>query len=253
MKFIHTIRSLKPQTYGLLSLAVPVIAIAAGSPLLANAVTASTTTPTTATTSQSRLPIIITKGDQEITRRLTTLNTLTAKINAATKLTASDKTTLSNEVSSTIKGLTTLKAQLDAETTVAAAKTDVANIYSEYRVYALVAPKIGLIKVADDQQVVEAKLTALSVKLQARITADQTAGKDVTTLQADLADLNAKVSASQTISSNMESTVISLQPSDYNSDHTLLTGDSAQLKTAHADNTVAVTDAKNVIAGLKSL
>jgi hypothetical protein len=251
MKFIHTMRSIKPRTYGLLSLAVPVIAVAAGSPLLANAM--STTTTTSTDTSQSRLPVIISKGDQEITRRLTTLGTLSSKISAATKLTASDKTSLTNEVSATISGLTTLKAQLDSETTVAAAKTDVANIYSEYRVYALVAPKVGLIKVADDQQVVEAKLTALSTKLQARITADQTAGKNVTTLQADLTDLNTKVSASQAISANMETSVIGLEPSDYNSDHALLTGDSTQLKTAHADNVAAATDAKNIIAGLKSL
>jgi hypothetical protein len=249
MNIIKNIRSIKPRTVKAMLLTLPVVAIASLSPVLGSIANAEST----ATASQDRLPTIISKGDQEITRRLTTLSTLTSKINAATKLSASDKTTLTSEVSSTISGLNTLKSQLDAETTVAAAKTDVANIFSEYRVYALVAPKIGLIKVADDQQVTESKLAALSTKLQARITADQTAGKNVTTLQADLNDMNAQVSASQAISSNMESTVISLQPTDYNSDHTLLSGDSAKLKTAHTDNAAAVTDGKNIIAGLKSL
>ena len=212
-----------------------------------------TTTPTTKPTTQQTLQNIISKGDEEITRRLVTLGTLTSKINAATKLSASDKATLSSEVSNTITGLNTLKTQLDSETTLSAAKTDVSNIYSEYRVYALVAPKVGLIKVADDQQAVEAKLAAMAPKLQDRITADQKAGKDVTSLQADLTDMTTKTSAAQSISSNIESTVINLEPADYNSNHSILLGDNTQLKTAHSDNEAALTDAKNIVAGLKSL
>lgn len=204
----------------------------------------------TSATSQQRLQTIISKGDQEITRRL---STLTNKINAATKLSASDKTTLSGEVSDTISGLNTLKTKLDAETTIAAARTDVQDIYTEYRVYALVAPKVNLIKVADDQQAAEAKLTALAQKLQTRIATAQQAGKDVSALQSQLSDMTTNVSAAQAISSGIESKVISLQPSDFNSDHALLSGDSAQLKTAHADNKQAYNDAKSIIATLKTL
>lgn len=208
---------------------------------------------TTVSVNTTRLQNIISKGDQEIERRLTTLNTLTSKINAATKLTASDKTTLSNEVSTTISGLTSLKTQLDASTTVTVAVGNAQDIYTEYRVYALVAPKIDLIKVADDQQAVEAKLTALAQKLQTRIAAEQQAGKNVTTLQSELTDMNAKIAASQAISLNIESTVINLEPSDYNSNHAVLSGDNTQLKTAHNDNAAADTDAKNIVAALKSL
>lgn len=214
---------------------------------------ASTNTSGTSTTNTQTLQKVISRGDAEITRRLGTLNTLTSKINAATKLSASDKATLTAEVSSTISGLDTLKTQLDSETTLAAAKTDVSNMYSEYRVYALVAPKVGLVKVADDQQVAESKLSALATKLQTRITADQNAGKDVTALQSDLTDMTTKTSAAQTISSNIESSVINLQPSDYNSNHSVLEGDKTQLQTAHADNEAAYTDAKNIVSGLKSL
>ena len=208
---------------------------------------------TSAATSQQRLQTIISKGDQEISRRLTSLSTLTSKINAATKLTASDKATLTSEVKDTTSGLNTLKTTLDGETTVAAAKTDVQNIYNEYRVYALVTPKVNLIKVADDQQTVETKLTTLAQKLQTRITTAQQAGKDVSSLQSQLNDMTAKTSAAQAISSGIENKVIGLQPSDYNSDHALLSGDSAQLKTAHADNQAAYTDAKSIVAALKAL
>jgi hypothetical protein len=217
------------------------------------------TTPTTTTTTKStadqqqRVQTIISKGDQEITRRLTSLSTLTSKINAATKPSASDKTTLSTEVASTTSGLTTLKAQLDADTTVTAAHTDAESIYTEYRVYALVVPKVGLVKVADDQQALQGKLTALAQKLQSRITAAQTAGKDVTTLQSELSDMTAKTNTAQAISSNIESSVINLQPTDYNSNHAVLSGDNTQLKTAHTDDQAAVTDAKNIVSTLKGL
>lgn len=225
----------------------------------ANAITTPTTNTTTtqqSTTSaneQTRLQNIISKGDQEIARRLASLATLTTKINAATRLTASDKTTLTNEVNDTISGLNTLKTKLDSETTIAAARADAQDIYTEYRVYALVAPKIGLVKVADDQQVVEQKLSTLIQKLQSRITSAQSNGKDVTALQNALNDMTTKVNAAQSVSNSIESKVISLQPTDYNSDHAILSGDSAQLKTAHADNEASYQDAKQIVAGLKAL
>jgi len=237
---------------GLLASALVSLSAIVGSMGVTGIVNAQAGTSLTAA-QQQRLQTIISKGDQEVTRRLTTLNTLMSKINAATRLTASDKAALSNEVTTTINGLTSLKTTLDAETTLTAARTDVQSIYTEYRVYALVAPKIGLIKVADDQQVVESKLTALAQKLQTRITALQQAGKDVSSLQASLSDMTNKTTAAQAISSQIQSKVINLQPTDYNSDHALLSGDRDQLKTAHDDNQAAYNDAKTIVASLKTM
>jgi hypothetical protein len=202
---------------------------------------------------QARLQNIINKGNQEIERRLTTLTGLTTKINGASRLNASDKATLTNEVNSTTSGLTSLKTQLDGETTLSAAITDAESIYTEYRVYALVAPKVDLVKVADDQQVVQGQLTSLSQKLQTRITAEQQAGKNVTTLQSELSDMQSKTTAAQAISSNIESSTVNLQPSDYNSNHAVLSGDNTQLITAHSDDQAAATDAKNIIASLMAM
>lgn len=212
-----------------------------------------TTNPTSTTTDAQRVQAIISKGDQEITRRLTSLNGLLAKINASTKLSASSKATLLAEVNTEISGLTTLKAKLDAETTVAGVRADAQSIISGYRVYALVLPKSALVKASDDQQVAEAKLKTLITKLQERLTKAKAAGKDVTSLQATLDDMTAKVNASTAISSSLETKVINLQPSDYNSDHTVLSGDATQLKAAHADNEAALNDAKTIVAGIKNL
>jgi len=120
-------------------------------------------------------------------------------------------------------------------------------------VYVLVAPKVALIKVADDQQIVETNLSSLAQKLQSRITAEQQAGKDVTELQDELNDMTSQISSAQTISSNIESSVINLVPSDYNTNHQILSGDNTQLQIAHQENQAAFTDAKNIVSSLKSL
>ncbi|MGH7240859.1 MAG: hypothetical protein ACREGB_01025 [Candidatus Saccharimonadales bacterium] len=148
---------------------------------------AATKASTQATNQQARVTNIISKGDQEITRRLTALNKLSSKISGTSKLTATDKSALASEVSSEISGLTALKTKLDADTTLTDAQTDAKSIIANYRVYALIVPKIQLIRTADDQQVVEDKLSDLATKLSARISAAQTAGKDVATLQTQLA------------------------------------------------------------------
>jgi hypothetical protein len=206
-----------------------------------------------ATADQTKIKTIITRGDAEITRRLTTLATLETKFSSAAKLNASDKSTLTSEVSDEVSGLKTLKAKLDADTDLATTKTDAQSIVSGYRVYALIVPKVELVKTADDQQVTEAKLTALAAKLQTRLTTAQTAGKNVASLQTSLTDLTTKTSTAQTISAGIESSVISLQPTDYDSNHSILSGDRTQLKTVQTDIQAAITDAKTIVSGVKNL
>jgi hypothetical protein len=202
---------------------------------------------------QAKLQVVISRGNNEITRRLNTLKTLGTKVNSATKLTASDKASLSSEVSDEVSGLTSLKAKLDAETTSSAARADAQSIINDYRVYALIVPKVNLVKTADDQQVAEGKLSDLAAKLQTRITAAKTAGKNVTSLQSSLSTMNGKISAAQAISSKIESDVAGLQPSDYNSNHSVLKGDRDQLKTAQADIQAASSSASSIVSSLKNL
>src|SRR5581483_3405463 len=214
---------------------------------------ASTTSSSSSTAQQTRTALIISKGNQEIERRLTTLRALDTKITSAVHLTSSDQSTRKTEVNTTTTGLTGLKAQLDAAATVSEARTDASDIYTEYRVYALVAPKVGLVKVADDQQVVQNKLSALSSKLQTRVSEEQQAGKNVVTLQNELAEMNSLVSAAHKISAGIESSTINLQPSDYNQNHEVLTGDNTQLQTARADDATAYNEAKNIVTTLKTM
>lgn len=202
---------------------------------------------------QERLQIIINRGNQEITRRLSTLNKLGVHIGNAARLTTSDKNYLTSEVNAEIAGLTSLKSQLDTATSLTTARADAQSIIDEYRVYALVVPKVFLVKTADDQQVAESRLTALAQKLQSRITSAQNAGKEVSALQADLAAMTGSIQTAQSISSSIETKVLTLQPGDFNSDHSILDGDAAQLQAAHSDNQAVYNTAKTIVAALKNL
>ncbi len=215
--------------------------------------TTTTTTTDSSTKDADRLATVKSRGDAEISRRLTSLNTLVAKINSTVKLSAADKATLTNEVTAEISSLTALKAKLDAETSLSAAFLDAKSIVADYRIYALVVPQIALLRTADEQQTVEAKLTAVATKLQTRIQEAQTAGKNVSSLQTLLSDMQSKVQAAQTVTSGVITKIASLKPADYNSDHKILSGYRDQLKTAHSDNEAALTDAKSILTGLKSL
>jgi hypothetical protein len=209
--------------------------------------TTDSTAPTTTEAAQ-RLATVVAKGNQEIARRQATLTTLNAKIAAATRLTSSDRASLSSQVNTEAAGLTALKTKLTNETTLDGAHADAKTIVDGYRVYALIVPKIALIRTADSEQATTAKLTDLAAKLQARITAENKA----TDLQSTLNDMVAKTKAAQTTASAVQAKVLSLQPTDYNSDHAVLSGYRDQLKTAHTAIQAAITDAKTIIAALKT-
>jgi formaldehyde-activating enzyme involved in methanogenesis len=224
-------------------LLMPVSALAASSTSAAN----------TTASQQARLQRLITRGDSEISRRLTSLNALASKISGTTKLTSDDQASLSQEVATEISGLTALKTQLDAEATVtpvstavSAAVADDQSIITEYRVYLLVLPKVNLVKTADDQQVAEGKLSTLASNLATRLAGTT----NDSALQAALTDMNSKISAAQAISSSVETTVLGLEPSGYTLGELGTYRD--QLKTAQTDNQDAVNDAKTIINGLKA-
>lgn len=202
---------------------------------------------------QTKITNIKTRGDQEISRRLTTLNTLNGKINDAIRLTASDKSALQSQINAEISGLTALKTKLDADTDLATTRADAQSIVNEYRVYVLIVPKVAIIRYADSIAQTNAKLSTLAGKLQTRITDAKNAGKDVSGLQSQLDQMNQDIIAANTTASTIESKVVGLQPTDYNSDHTILSGDRDQLNAAHQQNLSALNLAKQIAASLKTL
>lgn len=204
----------------------------------------------------NKLPTIVARATKEINQRLTTLSSLSAQVTNSTKLNSADKTSLSVEISSETAGLTTLKTQIATDTTADQASTDEATIYTDYRVYAVVVPKVELLTITDNQQNNEAKLTTLAQSLQVKITDDQTDGKNSTSLataQTELNSMSAQITDAQQISTTIENDVSPVLPSNWNANHNIFSGNRTELTAAYHENQVASSDANNIDSILKSI
>ncbi|MBV9349190.1 MAG: hypothetical protein JO026_00380 [Patescibacteria group bacterium] len=225
---------------------------------------ADTTVGVTASTSvklanqQQQVAKIIAQSDKDITARITSLNNLNTRIQSMKNVSATVKSNLSAEVQTNITGLTSLKAKIDGETDLPTLRSDSKSIFTAFRIYALVIPRGYIVASSDRITTIDGLMTTLSAKLQARITADQSAGKDVSALQTALADLNAKVADSGVQGQNALNGVSSLVPDQGNaaviaSNHTALLAARANIKTGSQDLQTARQDAQTIVKGLKAL
>lgn len=191
-----------------------------------------------------------TRGAAEITRRVAALTAAHTSLNATSKLTAADKATLSTQLQAEIDALGTLNTKLSAETTLAAARTDVQSIFDGYRVYALMLPKIRLVTAADQAAVVGEAFNTLAHTLSAKIAAAKSSGKDVTAEQASLSDLDAKIGDARLKYLDLGSKIIALAPADYNANRNVLAADRDTLTTVRADFKAARADASSILSAL---
>jgi hypothetical protein len=155
-------------------------------------------------------------GNCEVARRFTTLDSVASHVSGSKVLTSSDSAALSSEIASTRSGLTSLKAQIDAETSLAALKTEVRKIATDYRVYLLVVPQVNLVSGADTVGAAKPIFDKISANLTARIAAAKTAGKDTTAARADLDAMNAAIAQAVSLAQPLPAALLPLTPAQYN-------------------------------------
>lgn len=196
-------------------------------------------------------------ADQEIERRITMLTALDTRVQQMGRVSSSAKSGTSATVQAQIDSLTALKATIDADSDIDTLKTDIKSIAASYRIFLLIIPQ-GRIEVAADKiQTTAASFSTFAGKLEARISALQTSGTDVTTLSASLADMQAKTADAQAKASAAVSASASLKPDD--GDQSVQAANAAALKEARADIAAAMQDlrdarkdAGSIVAGIKS-
>jgi hypothetical protein len=216
------------------------LALPAYAQTVSTAVTSTTTVGTHQANAAARLQAIITRSDAAINARIAALNALSTRVSALKNVSATEKANISTEVQTNISGLTTLKAKIDADTDVTTAQTDAKQITGYFRIYALVIPQGWIASSADRVNTIVGMLTAIGTKLQTRITAAQTAGKDVTAANTALTDFNAKLTDATTQSVAANAGIAGLVPDQ--GDQTKLAANTAALKAARADIKTATQD-----------
>jgi len=108
-------------------------------------------------------------GDDAIAKRQTSLDAATTKINgfvSKNALTSTQAGPLLDQITTNKNGLASLKTKLDGETDITGARTDVKNIYLQFRIYAVFLPRTRHVVALDIMTNVDGKLTAAEPKIE---------------------------------------------------------------------------------------
>jgi hypothetical protein len=186
-----------------------------------------------------------------ISARLTSLSTAIPAVNSNKWLTPADKSTLLNTLNGDQTGLTALGPKIQADTTVAQARTDYQSIFLDYRVYALALPQVRLAAATDDiTGGVLRRLTDAQSRLEGLLSGSDSA-KNTAAVQAAMSDLAAKIQTITSSTAGLSASLLALTPSQYDANHTVLAGPRETILSARADIVAARADVMTVIGALK--
>ena len=191
--------------------------------------------------------------DAAVARRLTSLASVKAELDATPSVASADRATLDTQIDATGTGLTALKATFDADTTLAKVRTDCSRVVSEYRVYALLIPRIELVRAAGRVQAAAGTLKHLAGLLQAGVNAARDRSKDTTSAQGYVTDLGLKADAATKAVAGIPTAILPLDAAGYPGDRPVLVGARASVAAAQGALTGAIAAASSAITALKAL
>ncbi len=204
-----------------------------------------------AATAANKLVKLQTLGDKLIDHRLASMNDFITRLTERKGLTAPEITAIKTAAQPTLDGLATLKSKIDADTDLATAKTDVLSIFSSYRVYAVLLPKLHLMVIANQEQSIVDSLTALTPNIQAAIDAKKAGGEDVTALTAALTDYTNQLATASKDLASANSQITTMVASNVEASKTAFTSARDLLKTVRASLVAARGDLGTIRDDLK--
>jgi hypothetical protein len=183
--------------------------------------------------------------------RVTRLQALSGAVAGATRLVATDRTTLTTDLDNERSGIQGLVGKAPTDTTCAAVVADAKAMVVDYRVFLVMSPQVHLVVAADTEASITSQLQALEASIAARIAAAQAKGTSVSAPQATFSDFEAKLSAAAQSSSGVSASVLSFTPASYpgcvatfQSDKAALEAGRTALEQAHADLRTLKDDAR---------
>ena len=158
-------------------------------------------------------------GDDAIAKRQTSLDGATTRINGfVTKgaLTSTQAGPLLDQITTNKNGLASLKTKLDGETDITAARTDVKNIYLQFRIYAVFLPRTRHVVALDIMTNVDNKLKGLEPKIEDAIAKAPADKKDQ--LNTAYSDFKAQLKEAEAQIDAAQGQLPVLTPNTYNTD-----------------------------------
>lgn len=186
------------------------------------------------------------RAQTEITRRINFLNQEIALINAMRKLSATDKSNLQAQIQMQIDGLNSLQTKINSDTDNATLRTDVNSIISNYYIFLFFRVQVNLLAASDRMSTTTDELTAIYTKLQTRINQTQAAGNDVSSVNALLSDMNAKLADAATQYQAAQAKLTPLTATGYPGNKITLEDARTMIKTGLTDIKTAYQDALQI-------
>jgi hypothetical protein len=185
-----------------------------------------------------------------INGRLADLASMALAVKGMQDVSGANTSTLSTLIQSDISGLTALRAQVAAATTVAALRTDAVSMVDDYRVYILVWPKVHLTDAMSIEADAATRLQTVHDQLAARVAAQS--GGGTAAEQSELSSMQTEIQAAQGAVSGDVATLLAMQPGP---DGTAITAQvktfNSAARTSRQDLRSAQTDAKQIRLALK--
>jgi hypothetical protein len=202
-------------------------------------------------TEAERMAALKLKASTEIDSQITALNNLNARVQASTNITAANKATVAAAVGKQINALVALKAKINADTEMSTLKRDIASIKKLGWSFGFLNFRHNLLTEVDTHFAKINALASTTASLTIDVNSAQTAGKDVTTLRAKLAEMNTKI-ADANVQSNAALALIAPILPDMGSS-TIKTANKAVIADAYAKYKLALKDIKEIRASAKSI
>lgn len=198
---------------------------------------------------ENQINLVRSRAEQEIDRRVESINSLIAKIQAMKKITDSEKSGFLAEANKLIADLGALKTKITTDSTLVELKTDRRSIFSSYRVYMLFMPKMHIMAAADRIFVIVGEVNAVLPGVQTGIDDAKANGKNVVLLQSAMDDLKIKL-ADAGLAAQKAIDIVNGLVADSGDPAKVQTNQTA-LKTAQGDIKQAISDLKSVRNDLK--
>lgn len=202
---------------------------------------------------QNALANLKDRADREIDRRVTSLTALMSRITDLKRLTAGQKSSFSSQIQANISDLERVKTKIANDSDLAAMRSDVKSITESYRIYLVFIPKIHFLAAIDATASAQTKLGNIATELDGKLKTLAANGADVSHLQADLNDMNARLSDASSQTSALENKLITVTPDGYPGNRTVLVDGKNTMASIRKDLADARADARKIVDGIKSL
>ncbi|HXQ62484.1 MAG TPA: hypothetical protein VN796_09130 [Acidimicrobiales bacterium] len=187
----------------------------------------------------------------ELSDRVTQLDTLTTRVNAAATLTAADRATLLGDLGQTeLPGIRALQTSVESDATCLELRRDAHAMVYDYRVYLVMTPQTDLVVANDAAVHAGGDLADLEPVVSAAIERARSHGTDVTGAQTAMADYQTTVTAAQDLTSGQTTTLLAQTPADYPASHAVFVQARRNVTGAVSDLHAARADLARIIQGV---